>query len=205
MFKMFHSSKKLKLKLSKATRYRQRVTAATTVHKLFNSSSSSSSIESVSNVNKNKYKSPSPSVSHQYNPIGNQPSTSANINNLNEDYSNVESLSSYHSSDNNDISSDSDQCIKDPLVFISNWALCNSIPHTVLNDLLICLRKFPGLNNLPKDSRTLLQTPTNTTIKNNNGGEYHHLGLKHEIQLLLKSDIDIPQTIELTVGMMVYH
>lgn len=70
--------------------------------------------------------------------------------------------------------------------------------HIVLNDLLIFLRTLPGLNNLPKDARTLLKTPTTTLIKSIHGGEYHHLGLNREIKSLLLSSIDLPLTLELT-------
>lgn len=62
------------------------------------------------------------------------------------------------------------------------------------------LRTLPRLNNLPKDTRTLLKTPTTTLIKSIHGGEYHHLGLNREIKSLLLSGIDIPLTLELTVG-----
>jgi len=69
-----------------------------------------------------------------------------------------------------------------------------------LNDLLIFLRTLPGLNNLLKDARTLLKTPTKTLIKSIHGGEYHNLGLNREIKSLLLSGIDLPLTLELNVG-----
>ncbi|KAF0748527.1 Uncharacterized protein FWK35_00018782 [Aphis craccivora] len=42
---------------------------------------------------------------------------------------------------------------------IKNWAVNCRIPQCHLNALLIILRKYDGFKMLPKDSRTLLQTP----------------------------------------------
>lgn len=192
---MFQSSKKLKL--SKTTRYRQRISASAVAHKLFNTSSSSSSIESIPNLKETEF------IYNQNAAVNNHSSGSSDLNNFDGYSSNYELATSSSHNNSYNFSSDSYQfsnTADNPSIFLSNWALRHSIPHTVLNDLLMFLRTLPGLNNLPKDARTLLKTPTTTLIKSIHGGEYHHLGLNREIKSLLLSGIDIPLTLELTVG-----
>lgn len=180
ILKMFQSSKKIKL--SKTTRYRQRISASAVAHKLFDtSSSSSSSIESILNLKETEF---------IYNPnaaVNNHSSGSSNLNNFDGYSSNYELATSSSHNNSYNFSSDSYQfsnTADNPSIFLSNWALRHSIPHTVLNDLLMFLRTLPGLNNLPKDARTLLKTPTTTLIKPIHGKEYNHLGLNRKIKSL---------------------
>lgn len=71
------------------------------------------------------------------------------------------------------------------------WALKNKIPHSGLNDLL-CLLRINGFNYLPKNSKTLLNTPNyiENMIQMSNGTYWHH-GLENTLVNLL-SQIDSP-------------
>ena len=74
---------------------------------------------------------------------------------------------------------------------IKNAFLASNLKHTQCNILLKTLREFPiNLNFLPKDARTILQTPTivaTTLIQRIAGGEYLHLGFKITLEKKLKS------------------
>jgi len=83
----------------------------------------------------------------------------------------------------------------DIAVEIANWALNHNIKHLALNELLCILRKR---HNLPKDSRTLLQTVRSTTadIKpmkdlNDEYGEYVYFGIENELRLSLQKDFPV--------------
>lgn len=41
---------------------------------------------------------------------------------------------------------------------LAAWALLYNIPHNALNGLLSILKEIPGLEKLPKDSRSVLKT-----------------------------------------------
>lgn len=64
---------------------------------------------------------------------------------------------------------------------LHDWALKHNIPHTAVKDLLATLNKN-GIENLPKDPRTLLMTPRMVSIQQMGGGEYWHYGLAKSIQ-----------------------
>lgn len=81
--------------------------------------------------------------------------------------------------------------------------LAANLSHKQGNLLLQTLREFPfNLNYLPKDARTLLQTPTvvaNRYLQQLAGGEYLHIVLRSTITKKLKSlpaDM-LPETIEI--------
>lgn len=59
---------------------------------------------------------------------------------------------------------------------LKNWAINNRISATAINELLILLR-FGGFNFLPKDSRTLKQTPKNLEIKELTNGRMWYNGV----------------------------
>jgi len=65
---------------------------------------------------------------------------------------------------------------------IARWAVRHDITHLALDDFLKSISLFPQFKGLPKDSRTLLRTPTTTLVKEISGGIYHHFGLKNEIE-----------------------
>lgn len=58
---------------------------------------------------------------------------------------------------------------------LKEWAVRSNISHSHINSLLNILRvHFPSL---PKDARTLLQTPRKYEINEVAGGKYHHFGI----------------------------
>lgn len=59
---------------------------------------------------------------------------------------------------------------------------------------------MPQFSELPKDSRTLLKTPTTSIVKNISGGIYHHFGIKEEIEELVEVHQNIPTVLTLLVG-----
>lgn len=78
---------------------------------------------------------------------------------------------------------------------LQNWALLYKIPIVALTALLVLILQFTKFV-LPRDARTLLKTPRNTEIKIlSDGGEYHHLGLKRAVDLILnnsdKNSVDL--------------
>lgn len=83
---------------------------------------------------------------------------------------------------------------------IARWAILRSITYSTLDDLLLSLSKYSHFKTLPKDSRTLLKTPTTTLIKQIKGGIYHHFGIQQEIEHMIELNCNLPCTLELTVG-----
>jgi len=73
--------------------------------------------------------------------------------------------------DVSDITDGDDSVISD----LREWVFKHNIPHVAINDLLKILRgRYPEL---PKDSRTLMQTCTSVQVQDFAGGSYHHFGL----------------------------
>lgn len=74
---------------------------------------------------------------------------------------------------------------------LKNAVLAAGLKHTQSNILLKTLRQFPfNLHSLPKDSRTLLQTPTvvaSRFVHQIAGGEYLHIGFKNTLTAKLKT------------------
>jgi len=87
---------------------------------------------------------------------------------------------------------------------IALWALRYRISHKALSELLKSLKKFPSFStkNLPKDARTLLNTPKSTSVQEMGDGAYYHFSIKSEVELLLQNDKEnnIPKTLLLVVG-----
>lgn len=73
---------------------------------------------------------------------------------------------------------------------LKNVFLITNLKHTQIKTILRTLREFPfDLNYLPKDPRTLLQTPATIAIgviQNIAGGEYLHVGFKWTLMKKLK-------------------
>ena len=66
---------------------------------------------------------------------------------------------------------------------IQIWAIDYEIKQVALRDLLTMLKpKFPEL---PKDPRTVLNTPKDIKIKATSGGQYYHNGLKKNLEVEL--------------------
>lgn len=77
---------------------------------------------------------------------------------------------------------------------IALWAVEHTITNRATNDLLHILRKyFPFL---PKDSRSLKQTPRDAPIISIQGGNYVHYGLKDCLTDYLSSATFKPSNIE---------
>ena len=63
------------------------------------------------------------------------------------------------------------------------WAVDFKIPHSAINSLMEILGKYhPGL---PKDARTLLNTPRYCDIKQVAGGSYHYFGVETSLVRVL--------------------
>lgn len=61
---------------------------------------------------------------------------------------------------------------------LHNWAVINNVTHVALSQLLKILRTHECFLDLSVDSRSLLQTPKNTTIKTVLPGLYSHFGVR---------------------------
>lgn len=87
---------------------------------------------------------------------------------------------------------------------IALWALRYRISHKALSELLKSLKKFPSFStkNLPKDARTLLNTPKSTSVQVMGTGTYYHFSIMSEVELLLQNDKEnnTPKTLLLVVG-----
>lgn len=84
--------------------------------------------------------------------------------------------------------------------FLRNWAIKNNITHTSLSELLTWLSAKPDLSGIPKDARTLLNTPRTTDVQNMGSGQFYYFGLtkklttivvKHKKVDLLELDFNI--------------
>lgn len=185
-------------KRSKATRYRHRKRAALYLESLFSSSSDEHFENSMTSIFPS-VPSPVPLVTNtvninniKINTDHNDHTTSSNIE------SNIEDISSLSSFDDQSISVVEES--EDIELTIAMWAIWNSICHSVLNDLLTSLSKHTEFKYLPKDSRTLLHTPSSTVLKNIDGGVYYHFSIVSEIEYLCKVYTHLPSTLLLMVG-----
>ena len=81
---------------------------------------------------------------------------------------------------------------------LANWAVVYGVSHAALLALLTLLSVFANLD-LPKDPRTLLQTPPSCAVKTMSGGEYFYFGLAASIKGTLKRMHKVPavQTLRL--------
>lgn len=70
--------------------------------------------------------------------------------------------------------------------FLVNWKFSNNVTNTALNELLTFLKNNGHLQ-LPKDSRTLLETPKKHIIHDVTPGKYIHIGLKNSLENILKN------------------
>lgn len=91
---------------------------------------------------------------------------------------------------------------------LSHWATKRYVRRAAVTHLLHILH--PYHSNLPLDSRTLLKTPRQTTIKNLVNGEYCHFGLIDSLKLKLTSlsNISRHETIYISFnvdGLPIFH
>lgn len=111
--------------------------------------------------------------------------------NLSEDFS---------QSSSNSLSSDHEDTPSLRLV-IAQWTVRCNVPQSTVNDLLHSISIFPEFQCLPKDARTLLNTPTMVSVKDVKGGIYHHFSIKNENTDLMKQIIEnLPSILYFMVG-----
>ena len=92
-------------------------------------------------------------------------------------------------SDNSDDQSASDfDNVPDLIEDLSGWATRNGCTRSALNDLLFILRK-QGLR-VPKDARTLLQTPRRVNTIQKLGGDYLYLGIESGILKVISTHLE---------------
>ena len=70
---------------------------------------------------------------------------------------------------------------------LASWATKNNCRRDAMNELLKILRRH-GHDSLPKDARTLLQTPRQVLAVNKCGGQYIYLGIAKGIMNVLSSN-----------------
>ena len=90
---------------------------------------------------------------------------------------------------------------------MKNAFVAANMKHRQGNILLKALREYPfNLHLLPKDSRTLLKTPTvvvSRIIQQVSGGKYHHVGFKSNLLKKLKSppaNYTLPNILEIELS-----
>ena len=66
-----------------------------------------------------------------------------------------------------------------------------------VSDFLLIFLKSNDFPQLPKDSRTLLQTPKSRDVVCVDPGEYVHIGLKNGLDNILRNEQNIPNTLRL--------
>lgn len=91
---------------------------------------------------------------------------------------------------------------------LRNWAVNRKINHAALNELLVILRKY-GFSWLPKDSRTILETPRKLNITDIpfiggcnkiSTGKYWYNGVENSLKNILSNKIDSDTTIYISIN-----
>lgn len=80
------------------------------------------------------------------------------------------------------------------------WSLRYDIKANALSALLALLIQF-GLTFLPKDSRTLKDTPRITETREVEPGTYWHFGIKRYLSILKEIKVSLPQSLTLNLSM----
>jgi len=75
---------------------------------------------------------------------------------------------------------------------LSEWTSNYNITHSALDGLLVILRKHSCFSNMPRDSRTILQTKSidNNCIQIIDSGKYYHFGLSSGIEDNFQHDVN---------------
>lgn len=73
--------------------------------------------------------------------------------------------------------------------FLRQWAIKHKVKGSALSDLLSHLNKYSLFSALPKDARTLLQTPRKCEVIDVPPGKYCHFGLSNGIKEILRNDL----------------
>lgn len=95
---------------------------------------------------------------------------------------------SYVTDTDEDSENDNEAKVPDLAVDLVGWATNNECTRSGLNDLLDILRKQG--HRLPKDSRTLLQTPRSIYTIKKCGGDYLYLGLESGLLKIISQNLD---------------
>lgn len=83
---------------------------------------------------------------------------------------------------------------------LRDWAVDNQVNHSAVNALLKILKNHIPENALPKDARTLLQTPRNVQIESIENGQYWHYGLQTALLNALSGREQINTLLSLNVN-----
>ena len=65
--------------------------------------------------------------------------------------------------------------------FLKTWALNYNVTHSALSALLCWFQTNPTITNLPKDARTLLNTPKKNNIEKMGKGEFYYFGILNSL------------------------
>ncbi|CAC5424804.1 unnamed protein product [Mytilus coruscus] len=107
-------------------------------------------------------------------------------------------FSDSNDSDNSHQDNEDEDCIQEHVpnfaANLAGWATTRKCTRSSLNELLDILRQ-EGLR-LPKDSRTLLQTPRSITTIKKCGGDYLYLGLESGLLKVISENLEHFQRIE---------
>ncbi|XP_036143526.1 uncharacterized protein LOC114255061 [Monomorium pharaonis] len=80
---------------------------------------------------------------------------------------------------------------------LAKWAIEDNIPLSSLRKILSIIREIPGCNDIPKDPRTLLKTPTNVVVTPLGNGTYYYFGIEKTLNLFcINHKISIEQNEE---------
>lgn len=88
--------------------------------------------------------------------------------------------------------------------FLKHWAIQFNIKQNAFDGLLKGLKTHACFKNLPTSSRTILETPTNSSnlIRNVKPGIYYHFGLAKSIQMYAPNNLS---TIKIPQELMDFH
>lgn len=110
------------------------------------------------------------------------------INNIlkNNVSSNYDASLSLTLSDNTLVSSDLNSTVSQPCLnsMLRQWAFNFNVTHSAITSLLHVLHVFHH-DELPLDSRTLLETPRNIKTKQLNNGDFYYIGLKNTLKSIV--------------------
>lgn len=70
---------------------------------------------------------------------------------------------------------------------LATWAIKENITLSALRNLLPIIREIPGCNNVPKDPRTLVKTPSKVIVTPLDCGTYYYFGIEKTLNLFYKN------------------
>ncbi|XP_031348731.1 uncharacterized protein LOC116174854 isoform X1 [Photinus pyralis] len=82
---------------------------------------------------------------------------------------------------------------------LANWALIFNVNLNAVSALLHIINNFTTYS-LPKDARTLLQTPRHTIVKSMGRGQYLHLGLENALKKMINQQVQHNNEIDLLIN-----